>query len=285
MRFWNSKEQEVRKIIPVLFIVLAFLAVSCDAEFPSPEDEFDYNFSDRIETPDTVEPSEKVNELISELSVLCDKIDSQTLENQKTTESTNADYIYTDSSNQLVFHIYGSRQTVNGNGLYDYYVTTGEGLDDSGNECFKKNTTYHVIKVLSSGGGIAKTVPDDTAIFIGGKIADADTAETFLTEFLEIYDASPEPSEMSVQIYNTRSGVLRTDSVDDYSVSYEIVGYISSNGASSSTSSRVSFSFSPEYEGINTVIVYNDAAVELQGSSDLAGTYRYSGFASSSGQE
>ena len=117
------------------------------------------------------------------------------------------------------------------------------------------------------------------------KIADADTAETFLTEFLEIYDASPEPSEMSVQISNTRSGVLRTDSVDDYSVSYEIVGYISSNGASSSTSSRVSFSFSPEYEGINTVIVYNDKAVELQGSSDLAGTYRYYGFASSSDQE
>ena len=39
------------------------------------------------------------------------------------------------------------------------------------------------------------------------------------------------------------------------------------------------------YKGINKVIVYNDEAVELQGSSDLAGTYRYSGFASSSGQE
>lgn len=274
MCFWNVKEQEVRKIIPVLFIVLAFLAVSCDAEVPDPE------IPDRIETPDAVKPSEKVKELIDKISDFY----SQPLENQKTTESTNADYIYTDSSNQLVFHIYGFKQTVNGNGLYDYYVTTGEGLDDSGNECFKKNTTYHVIEALSSGGSTAKTVPDNTAVFVDGKIADADTTETFLTEFEEIYNASPEPSEMSVQIFNTSSG-LRTDSVNNYSVSYKAVGYISSNGASSSTSSRVSFSSSPEYEGINTVIVYNDEAVELQGTSDLAGTYSYSGFASSSDQE
>ena len=54
----------MRKIIPVLFIVLAFLAASCDAEFPSPEDEFDYNFSDRIETPDAVKPSADAEALI-----------------------------------------------------------------------------------------------------------------------------------------------------------------------------------------------------------------------------
>ena len=72
MRFWNVKEQEVRKIIPVLFIVLAFLAASCDAEFPSPEDEFDYNFSDRIETPDAVEPSADAEALIDELKTLYD---------------------------------------------------------------------------------------------------------------------------------------------------------------------------------------------------------------------
>ena len=47
--------------------MLAFLAVSCDAEFPSPEEEFEFDFSDRIETPEAVEPPENVKRRIEEL--------------------------------------------------------------------------------------------------------------------------------------------------------------------------------------------------------------------------
>ena len=277
-RFWNGKEQEVRKIIPVLFIVLAFLAVSCDAEFPSPEDEFDYNFSDRIETPDAVEPSEKANELINELSSLCDKIDSQTLENQKTTESTNAGYIYTDSSNQLAFRIKHSRQTINGNGLEDIFIITGDGFDDSGNTYFKNNTSYHVIRSLSD-GGIARTV-SDTTVFIDGKLCDGDLSP-LEGEFMSIFnDESIRQYEMLSHSINTRSG-----SLEGYSVEYEEIRLIASvDGTPADFSSKRTFSFSPEYgeEKIAAVISYNDEAVELQGSSDLAGTYSYSGFASSS---
>lgn len=274
----------MRKIIPVLFIVLAFLAVSCDAEFPSPEEEFDYNFSDRIETPNAVEPSEKVNELISELSVLGYKIYSPTftLENQKTTESTNAGYIYTDSSNQLAFRIKHSRQTVNNKGLEDIFIITGDGFDDSGNTYFKNNTSYHVIRSLPV-GGIAGTVSDAT-VFVDGKLFDEELSRLLEGEFMRIFDdESIKQYEMFSHSINTRTG-----SLEGYSVEYEEIRLISSvDGTPADFSSKRTFSFSPEYgeEKIAAVISYNDEAVELQGSSDLAGTYSYSGFASSSDQE
>lgn len=264
--------------------MLAFLAVSCDAEFPSPEEEFDYNFSDRIETPNAVEPSEKVNELISELSVLGYKIYSPTftLENQKTTESTNAGYIYTDSSNQLAFRIKHSRQTVNNKGLEDIFIITGDGFDDSGNTYFKNNTSYHVIRSLPV-GGIAGTVSDAT-VFVDGKLFDEELSRLLEGEFMRIFDdESIKQYEMFSHSINTRTG-----SLEGYSVEYEEIRLISSvDGTPADFSSKRTFSFSPEYgeEKIAAVISYNDEAVELQGSSDLAGTYSYSGFASSSDQE
>ena len=61
---------------------------------------------------------------------------------------------------------------------------------------------------------------------------------------------------------------------------------VSRNSSLSDETDKLTFSLQGwGYKGINKVIVYNDEAVELQGSSDLAGTYSYSGFASSSDQE
>lgn len=276
MCFWNVKEQEVRKIIPVLFIVLAFLTVSCDAEFPSPEDEFDYNFSDRIETPDAVEPSEKVNELISELKTLYNYF-SKNISSDFSLRSLHTEAVSLTDSNQFGFYhnatAYGTgknlmrRETeyVFGNCI------DNEGFIQNGTEVkiaedYDSSDNFAIISFLVNGEEIGNENYDNALVELGTAI--------------EPFDNSP-CSEISVE---TTSSIFEYGGASYIGTSE--VTRVSRNSSLSDETDKLTFSLQGwGYKGINKVIVYNDEAVELQGSSDLAGTYRYSGFASSSDQE
>lgn len=279
MRFWNVKEQEVRKIIPVLFIVLAFLAVSCDAAFPSPEDEFDYNFSDRIENPDAVEPSADAEALIDELKTLYDSF-SENISSDFSLRSLHTEAVSLTDSNQFGFY---QNVTVYRTGTNlikrETEYVFGNCID---NEGFIQNGTEVKIADVPAG-----TFPKDSSIIsflVNGEEIGSENycvANDELEAVILSFD-NPPCSEISVE---TTSSIFEYGGVS-YIGTSEVTRVASDSASLYDDIDKLTFSLQGwGYKGINKVIVYNDEAVELQGSSDLAGTYRYSGFASSSGQE
>lgn len=277
MRFWSGKEQEVRKIIPVLFIVLAFLAVSCDAKFPSPEDEFDYNFSDRIETPDAVKPSADAEALINELKTLYDSF-SENISSDFSLRSLHTEAVSLTDSDQFGFYqnvtVYGTgknlmrRETeyVFGNCIDNEGLFIQNGTEVKIAEDYDSSDNFAIISFLVNGEEIGNENYDNALVELGTAI--------------EPFDNSP-CSEISVE---TTSSIFEYGGASYIGTSE--VTRVSRNSSLSDETDKLTFALQGwGYNGINKVIVYNDEAVELQGSSDLAGTYRYSGFASSSGQE
>lgn len=258
--------------------MLAFLAVSCDAEFPSPEDEFDYNFSDRIETPDAVKPSADAEALINELKTLYDSF-SENISSDFSLRSLHTEAVSLTDSNQFGFY---QNVTVYGTGKNlmrrETEYVFGNCID---NEGFIQNGTEVKIADVPAG-----TFPKDSSIIsflVNGEEIGSENYDNALVELgtaIEPFDNSP-CSEISVE---TTSSIFEYGGASYIGTSE--VTRISRNSSLSDETDKLTFSLQGwGYKGINKVIVYNDAAVELQGSSDLAGTYRYSGFASSSGQE
>lgn len=292
MCFWNVKEQEVRKIIPVLFIVLAFLTVSCDAEFPSPEDEFDYNLSDKIETPDAVEPSADAKTLIDELKTLYDSFSENISSSSLTSTILQQEAIYLTDANQFWYYEKNTGYSVGHMWTAPMVWSTavaeyrfGDVLDDEG---FIQNGA-EVKVVIDYDDASAGTSPQPFTIIsflINGEEIGKENyccAQTELTEAISLFTTYPY-SEIHQITENTTSefeyeGIQYVGTVEKVILSREFP-------SSSDDIDKLTFSLQGwGYKGINKVIVYNDKAIELQGSSDLAGTYRYSGFASSSGQE
>ena len=292
MRFWNGKKQEVRKIIPVLFIVLAFLAVSCDAEFPSPEDEFEFDFSDRIETPEAVEPPENVKRLIKELKNIYNSFEENISSSSLTSIILQQEAIYLTDANQFGFHEKSTRYSVGhmvaGSLAWSTAVAEyrfGDVIDD---EDFIQNGA-EVKVVIDYDDASAGTSPQPFTIIsflINGEEIGKENyccAQTELTEAISLFTTYPY-SEIH-QITENTTSEFEYESIQ-YVGTVEKVILSKEFPSSSDDIDKLTFSLQGwGYKGINKVIVYNDKAVELQGSSDLAGTYRYSGFASSSGQE
>lgn len=279
----------MRKFIPVLFIVLAFLAVSCDAEFPSPEDEFDYNFSDRIETPDAVEPSADAKTLIDELKTLYDSFSENISSSSLTSTILQQEAIYLTDANQFWYYEKNTGYSVGhmwtapmvwSTAVAEYRfgdVFDNKGFIQNGTEAkivfdydesaFSKSRT--IISFLINGDDIGKENYGD--------------AETELTDAISLFHNSPY-SEIHRITENTSLGFEYEN--NSYIGNMEKVILSREFPSSSDDIDKLTFSLQGwGYKGINKVIVYNDKAVKLQGSSDLAGTYRYSGFAPSSDQE
>lgn len=258
--------------------MLAFLTVSCDAEFPSPEDEFDYNFSDRIETPDAVEPSEKVNELINELKTLYDSF-SENISSDFSLRSLHTEAVSLTDSNQFGFY---HNATVYGTGKNlmrrETEYVFGNCID---NEGFIQNGTEVKIADVP-----AETFPQASSIISFLVNGEEIGSENYCAANGELYAAvksfdNPPCSEISVE---TTSSIFEYGGASYIGTSE--VTRVSRNSSLSDETDKLTFSLQGwGYKGINKVISYNDAAVELQGSSDLAGTYSYSGFASSPDQE
>lgn len=287
MCFWNVKEQEVRKIIPVLFIVLAFLAVSCDAEFPSPEDEFDYNFSDRIETPDAVEPSADAKTLIAELKMLYDSFSENISSSSLTSTILQQEAVYLTDANQFWYYEKSIRYSVGHKWTTPMVWSTavaeyrfGEVFD---NKDFIQNGTEAKIVFDYDESASSKSRTIISFLINGDDIGKENygDAETELTDAISLFHNSPY-SEIHRITENTSLGFEYEN--NSYIGNMEKVMLSRDLTSLLSETDKLTFSLQGwGYKGINKVIVYNDEAVELQGSSDLAGTYRYSGFASSSG--
>lgn len=272
--------------------MLAFLAVSCDAEFPSPEDEFGYNFSDRIETPDAVEPSADAKILIDELKTLYDYFSENISSSSLTSKIWQQEAIYLTDANQFWYYEKSIRYSVGHMWTTPMVWSTavaeyrfGDVLDDEG---FIQNGA-EVKVVIDYDDASAGTSPQPFTIIsflINGEEIGKENyccAQTELTDAISLFHNSP------------YSKIHRITENTSLGFEYENNSYIGnmekvmlSRDLTSLLSETDKLTFSLQgwgYKGINKVIVYNDEAVELQGSSDLAGTYSYSGFASSSDQE
>lgn len=272
--------------------MLAFLAVSCDAEFPSPEEEFEFDFSDRIETPEAVEPPENVKRLIEELKNIYNSFEENISSSSLTSIILQQEAIYLTDANQFWYYEKSIRYSVGHMWTTPMVWSTavaeyrfGDVLDDEG---FIQNGA-EVKVVIDYDDASAGTSPQPFTIIsflINGEEIGKENyccAQTELTDAISLFHNSPY-SKIHRITENTSLG-FEYESIQ-YVGTVEKVILSKEFPSSSDDIDKLTFSLQGwGYKGINKVIVYNDEAVELQGSSDLAGTYRYSGFASSSGQE
>ena len=229
--------------------MLAFLSVSCDAEFPSPEEEFDYNFSDRIETPDAVKPSADAEALIDELKTLYDSF-SENISSDFSLRSLHTEAVSLTDSNQFGFYhnatVYGTGKSLM---RRETEYVFGNCIDTEG---FIQNGTE--VKIVDVPAGTFPQASSIISFLVNGEEIGNENYDNALVELGTAIDPFDNPpcSEISVE---TASSIFEYGGAS-YIGTNEVTR-VARNSSLSDETDKLTFSLQGwGYKGINRLFTF-----------------------------